>query len=134
VPRLTLEILLTAKLLLALASTVILTVPTGLMIIFYCLTALGAFRLFRDYRKRKKEIEETLHLGLGARKYISGFEGSQAVPLGASTFHNPMGLHGLLQGYLYLFFLPQRKNNFSATKTNRLMLFRETDCVYCGYI
>jgi hypothetical protein len=22
--------------------------------------------------------------------------------MGASTFHNPMGLHGLLQGYLYL--------------------------------
>jgi hypothetical protein len=44
---------LTAKLLLALASVIMVASPTGLMTIFYCLTALGAFRPLGE------------HLGLG---------------------------------------------------------------------
>jgi hypothetical protein len=43
--------------------------------------------------------------------------------------HKPMGLHGLLQGYLYLV-SPHRKD-FSIIKTSQLFLFSEIVSIYC---
>jgi hypothetical protein len=37
--------------------------------------------------------------------------------VGASTSHNPMGLHGLLQGWLYPFTLPQHEDIWKGEGT-----------------
>jgi hypothetical protein len=50
--------------------------------------------------------------------------------VGASTSHNPMSLHSLLQGELS-FYTSQETHYISTTKISRLMPFRETNAVQC---
>jgi hypothetical protein len=101
--------------------------------IFYCLTALGAFRLFREYREREREESEkesgevvrNITFGDWAQENIS-----PVLKVRRQCPWEPRLLTLLVTGTALSFLLPQRKNNFTATKTNRLMQFRGTISAY----